>query len=195
MKTIKTTTGMLITVSDIDATWAENHNWTAKPSGNNWYAVRDVKGKSSFMHTEILKRAGKWISGEECDHRNGNTCDNTRGNLRSCTRSQNLSNRAKFSSKDGKPCHSIYKGVTWCTISEKFKAQIVKDKQIHYLGLFDNQIEAAIAYNKSAKKLHGTFALLNSQPEVINLESQLNNITEQLGTSYINNLRTELEAL
>jgi len=38
---------------------------------------------------------------------------------------------------------------------------ITKSGKKYYLGLFDNKIDAAVAYDKKAKELHGDFAVLN----------------------------------
>jgi hypothetical protein len=40
-------------------------------------------------------------------------------------------------------------------------ASINKDGKCFYLGVFTNQEEAALAYNKAAIQLHGEFACLN----------------------------------
>lgn len=62
---------------------------------------------------------------------------------------------------------SIHKGVCWKSDRKKWKAYIsVKRKQIH-LGYFDDENDAALAYNKKALELYGDYVYLN---KVGNLE-------------------------
>lgn len=58
---------------------------------------------------------------------------------------------------------SKYRGV--CREHEKWKAYITKDKKYYNLGLFKNEIEAALAYNKKAIELLGDKAKLNTIDE------------------------------
>ena len=56
---------------------------------------------------------------------------------------------------------SKYKGISWHKLSNKWQAYIrINRKKIH-LGVFDNEITAAKAYDKQAKRLFGEFAYLN----------------------------------
>ena len=92
--------------------------------------------------------------GQEVDHRDHNTLDNRRENIRICTHAENMMNRQKGSGS--KP-----KGVSEFKRTEKLRARIkVKGKDIH-LGYFDNEDDAALAYNVAALKYHGEFACLN----------------------------------
>ncbi len=95
------------------------------------------------------------ISGE-VDHANGDILDNRRSNLRAATRSENNSNRQKFS--NGTPA-SKYKGVQFT--HGKWAASIQKDKERKWLGYFKHEDSAAKAYDIAAKELHGEFAVLN----------------------------------
>lgn len=90
------------------------------------------------------------------DHRNRNPFENLESNLRPCSSSQNNANKAKESG-----CSSIYKGVSFYKPRRVWSAQICKDKKSRWLGYFKNQKEAAKAYNDSAIRLFGEFAVLN----------------------------------
>ncbi|MGD9110451.1 MAG: AP2 domain-containing protein [Phycisphaerales bacterium] len=94
------------------------------------------------------------------DHINCNALDNRRANLRIVTRMQNAKNR----SKSKKKCSSIYKGVSWNKSSKKWCALIRANHKPIYLGYFDDEIEAAKAYDAAAKKYHKEFACLNFPP-------------------------------
>jgi len=90
------------------------------------------------------------------DHINGDKTDNRIENLRLATAHDNAANKAS-----AKGATSAYLGVSFKTASKAWVAQISKlGKKIH-LGLFDNELDAARAYNAAAIQLHGQFARLN----------------------------------
>jgi hypothetical protein len=89
------------------------------------------------------------------DHIDGNGLNNTRVNLRICTSAQNICN-SKGRSKTSK-----YKGVTRRKMSNKWFAQIKFNRKHIDIGRFDNEIEAAKAYDNVARKLFKEFAYLN----------------------------------
>ena len=50
-----------------------------------------------------------------------------------------------------------YKGVCWCLEKEKWKAELKKDYVTHFLGYYDNDTDAAKAYNNYAMYLNTTY--------------------------------------
>jgi hypothetical protein len=120
---------------------------------NDGYAFNSVYGR---MH-RFLSSAPK---GRMVDHVNGNKLDNRRENLRIATNSQNQANR-KVSRGVSK-----FKGVTWQKRTYDasrgyWKAQIVANGVVHYLGSYDTDLDAAKAYNDAAVKFFGEYAHLN----------------------------------
>ena len=137
----------------------KGYEWIARKGTKSFYARRHVargKGKKEtlvYMHQEIIKVP----EGMVIDHINQDGMDNRSANLRPATHSQNLCNsRRRLGTKSSK-----YKGVSWKKQSRKWTARIgIAKKEIH-LGSFDNEVDAAKAYDEAAKKYHGEFACLN----------------------------------
>jgi hypothetical protein len=59
-------------------------------------------------------------------------------------------------------CSSKYFGVSYHKRHGKFLASIKKDGKQQHIGSFENEIEAALAYNKKAIELYGENANLNN---------------------------------
>ncbi|MGA2171700.1 MAG: AP2 domain-containing protein [Sedimentisphaerales bacterium] len=138
-----------------------NLEWIAKEDFNSIYAVRFFKfpgkrAKLNSMHRFIYDApAGFFV-----DHRNCNGLDNRRDNLRPATRSQNNCNIPKR-----KNTTSRFIGVHFAKKANKWVAQIKHTKKKIWLGYFDNEIDAAKAYDAAAAKYHGEFARLNFPEE------------------------------
>ena len=105
---------------------------------------------------------GDWPKGA-IDHINRDSSDNRLCNLRLAGRSGNQWNRGATISDDFK-FFSKYKGVgrncgKW--IARLQYTEPNGERHHLWLGRFHTEEEAALAYNKAAKKYHGEFAYLN----------------------------------
>jgi hypothetical protein len=114
--------------------------------------MRTENHKAIYMHNQIMQPE----PGKVVDHENHNGLDNSRSNLRLASRSQNCYNRKK---KTG--VRSRYKGVSYVKGRKKWRVYISYNGQRIHLGYFDNEIDAAKAYDEAAKLYHGKFAVLN----------------------------------
>jgi hypothetical protein len=145
-------------VSPQDYEWLSRHKWCLQKSCQTFYAVRyawlgNGSRKYISMHREILKVGKEYY----IDHINHNGLDNRRENLRPATPRQNAQHRRKSRAKTT----SKYRGVYWFKERRKWASQILVNKKNKGLGYYDDEEEAARAYDAAAREYHGEFAELN----------------------------------
>lgn len=140
-------------IDDEDFDLINEYKWYIHPrTGYARGRKKNPGGKYNFisMHRLVL---GILDNPElDVDHIKHNKLDNRKSELRTCTTSQNTSNRTSYGI-------SKYLGV--CRFRNRWKTQIGHDGKKEYIGLFDNEIDAAKAYDEAAKKYHKQFANLN----------------------------------
>lgn len=159
MREIKLTKDLVALIDEEDYERVSAYKWTAwESSPGRFYAAR----KDSFFGTVYLHRfiMGNLLTKKQIDHINGNKLDNRKENLRFVTASQNQANSNP--SYRGK---SKYKGVTWHTQNCNWFARIRVNYKEIYLGVFESEGDAAVAYDIAAARYFGSFAKLNF-PEV-----------------------------
>lgn len=130
--------------------------WCASTSkrSRTAYAVRAVRREDGVKTVLPLHR---FLTGwAYVDHINGNGLDNRRANLRQSDQSQNNANMAAPRTNS-----SGFKGVSWHAGGRKWMAKIQHRGQQIYLGLFDDPVEAAKAYDQAAQAYYGDFARPN----------------------------------
>lgn len=127
--------------------------WRLMAGRNTAYAVGWDGKTQVLLHRLIMSAKGREQS---VDHINGDGLDNRRANLRICTIGENNANRAMQ-----KRNAAGYKGVSFDNRAGRWHARITKDGKVYSLGLFGSKEEAAAAYDKAAKILHGQFARIN----------------------------------
>ena len=162
-KEIPLTQGKVAIVDDADYEWLSQWKWTyLRPSypGSAGYAYRNVtvspkKTKCVLMHRLILDAP----KGKLVDHINHNGLDNRRENLRLATECENHYNARPRT--DGV---SKYKGVYYDSRCNRWAAEIRSNNKKKFLGYFDTEYSAAVAYNRAAIVQHGKFAFVNNIP-------------------------------
>jgi len=155
---IPLTRGKYAIVDPEDYDQLNKHKWHTNKGRNTCYAVRtafkDGKRIHTKMHRVILNAPGHLL----VDHINHSGLDNRKANLRTATCAQNNVNRASYKTKNSP---SKYKGVYWSKRDKKWQVQICYNYKIKTIGLFDDEIQAAKAYDTAARKYHKDFAVLN----------------------------------
>jgi hypothetical protein len=162
---IPLTQGKFAIVDQQDYERIAKYKWHVAKHGRSYYAQRGTGSAKSgkrkkhlvMMHREILRVGDDLL----VDHKNQNSLDNRQVNLRAARWEENCWNKRKPNGHSS----SRYKGVMWDKRRGKWQAQIgYKGKKI-FLGYFDDEKEAATAYDKAAKLLFGEYAAPNLPSE------------------------------
>jgi len=111
------------------------------------FTVRTLTQRT--MHREIIKVGNDMVA----DHINHKGLDNRKANLRAATIAQNAWNRQRK--------RSGFMGVVWNKQMRKWRVNISHEGTCRHIGYFDDEVEAAKAHDRAAKKYHGEFASLN----------------------------------
>ncbi len=165
-------------VDDEDYEWLNEYSWyhsgrIGRSTAYAFYKGKKTNYKSIQMHRIIMEKYSG-PSKLEVDHRNHNGFDNRKSNLRYATKSQNKVNCIK---KRINPS-SKYKGVSKTNIG-KFRVAFKKDNRLVIDITFENEIDAAIAYDILAPQFHGEFVNKNftniSDSDIIRVENLINN--------------------
>ena len=134
------------------------YKWQAMAANNTFYATGRAADKPTKMHRFIMNAPPHLV----VDHIDHNGLNNAKTNLRLCTHAQNTRN-----AMPNRGTTSKYKGVCWRKKEKQWIASIQLNRKIYHLGCFENEIDAAKAYDKKAKDLHSRFACLNFPHEKI----------------------------
>ena len=160
---IPLTQGKYAIVDPADYRHLVKYKWHAAKKDHTYYAVRTICTDSGPKNIQMHRCVCKAPQNMFVDHINHNGLDDRKENLRPATHAQNMRNRPKC---DNRAYVSKYKGVSHYTGKGKkrWKAKIQSDGRSVFLGYFNDEIRAAEAYDRAAKKYHGEFACLNFTP-------------------------------
>jgi len=73
-----------------------------------------------------------------------------------------IMSRKHMGKKSSRNSTSKYVGIYWYKRISKWSSRIIKDNHTYFLGYFDSEEEAALAYNKKAIELYGESANINA---------------------------------
>lgn len=155
-------TGLYTMVDDEDFEFLSQFKWVLSRKGyaetgrtkllKRYYPKTRVQMQRLLMR-DVVKE------GLLVDHINGDKLDNRKENLRLVTMSQSNANRGKINFRYKPDKRSKFIGVSWNR--NKWRAIICKEGNQEYIGRFDNEEDAARAYNKRALELFGEYARTN----------------------------------
>ncbi len=154
---IELTKGLKCLIDLEDYEKVSRHKWYAhRSSSESFYAATRGKlgsdlglNKFVYLHRYLLNPS----KGQIVDHINGDMLDNRRSNLRLT----DLKGNSRNSRKQSRKLSSIYKGVHFMKRDSVWVAQIDGT----HIGRYNNEEEAAKAYNEKALILYGRFAKIN----------------------------------
>jgi hypothetical protein len=145
--------GKEVLLSKIDYNRIGNKSLCVLKAG---YVMIWSNGKTHYLHRWIFDLDTGNRNEDHVDHISGDKLDCRRENLRIGTRSDNMCNIKKANVLNPS---SKYKGVS--KKGDRWTSNIKKNGKNYYLGLFDNELKAALAYNEKALELHKNYAVLN----------------------------------
>lgn len=140
-------------VDDSDFEYLSKYKWYyEKPSkkSENEYAKSYIDKKFVKAHRIILGISGK---NNFVDHIDGNGLNNQKNNIRVCSSSDNQKNKKRIYGT------SRFRGVN--KHPGGWVAKITINKKQKHLGLFQDEVEAAKAFNKAAIESGNQFFVLN----------------------------------
>jgi len=137
-------------------------NKPAGSIGNRGYVRIHIKDLNNSISKKYPAHRLAWLlfygtwPKDQIDHINNIKDDNRIINLREATGFENQRNQKPQTGKTSK-----YKGVHWYKQTCKWRAQIQNKHKNIYLGYYNTEEEAALAYNKAALEYFGEFAKIN----------------------------------
>ena len=144
---------LAVQVDPADAHLLNEYRWKSHRYGDGLFYVSAWSGgKTVYLHRLItgVKR------GEIVDHINGDGLDNRRVNLRIVSHRINLANQRTQLGRS-----SRFKGVSFNKRGQQWEAYIKVNGKQRRLGWYENELNAAMAYNAAATEAWGEFARLN----------------------------------
>lgn len=146
---IPLTKGKVAVIDRVDLALVGHLKWYAmQNTAGNWYAHHKPY-KLPYISMHRLLMGLKTGNGGLVDHKDGDSLNNRRGNLRMSSWSLNGANRHRRAGA----CK--FRGMNFTS----GKYQVVVGRE--YVGRFEDEVEAAKAYDVAASRIYGDHAILN----------------------------------
>jgi hypothetical protein len=158
-KEIPLTKGKVAWVDADDYESLAQYSWWALEHHGRWYAYRteylgggrkNEKKRNIQMHRQLLDAP----KGAVVDHQDRNGLNNTRDNLVLCSDGDNKRNCKRVGA-------SIFRGIYPSPTKGKWCARYSDGGKTVYIGTFDSERKAALAYNEAVSRRFGVRAILN----------------------------------
>ena len=152
-------------IDDVDLHIVNYMNWNfdGKYAARSIWSTKNRSSRKVYLHRFIWElHNGPIPDGMTIDHVNNDKLDNQLKNLRLATSSQNNINKFYKTPENT----SIFKGVAWNNNANKWRVLIKINSKVQHVGYFEDEIDAAIAYDLKAIELFGERAYLNFLKDV-----------------------------
>jgi hypothetical protein len=149
--------GLCIEIDEADRAVMVGRSWRVCKRGVKQYLAWSTteRGTKKTIYMHRLFAGAK--PGQVVDHVNGNGLDNRRENLRIVTITENNRN---MPAKSG--YSSRFKGVGWNKCGWRVRIRV--DYRHITVGFFEDEIEAAFAYDIASLRYHGEYGKRNFLP-------------------------------
>lgn len=156
----KTSSGQKVKIDKEDLDRVSQYKWrVTKATTGRLRVVSNLPTKTGFKTTTLGKFLMNPPKGKQVYPRRFNQeLDYCKSNLIVCT----LKERQRLLPKKRSQNSSVYRGVSFSKTSKKWRAGIQVGKKSINLGEYKSEKDAALVYNKAAKKYFGSMAYQNS---------------------------------
>lgn len=155
----KTNNGQKVKIDHEDLELVSKYSWrVTRATTGRLRVVASIPTASGYKTMTLGKFLMKPAKGKQVYPRRFNEeLDYRKANLIVCT----LKERQRLLPKKRSDNSSVYRGVSFIRSTQKWRAGIQINNQSINLGDFESEKEAALAYNKAARKYFGAIAYQN----------------------------------
>lgn len=132
------------------------YRWYESRRAGTVYVQASVGSGASRYHILLHRLLTDAPKNKLVDHRDGDGRNNRRGNIRVASPTENRRNEVNMREHT-----STYRGVSWSPRGEAWVVRCGIGTKHLYLGVYNTQIEAALAYDAAAREHFGEFASTN----------------------------------